>query len=48
MGGDPVNKPGSNERLPYVYIKIDELPGVKYLQGDKIEHINYVREINVR
>jgi DNA polymerase elongation subunit (family B) len=41
---DPGNKPASNERLPYVYIKIDELPGVKYLQGDKIEHINYVRE----
>ena len=43
---DPGNKPASNERLPYVYIKIDELPDVKYLQGDKIEHINYVRENN--
>ena len=42
---DPGNKPASNERLPYVYIKIDEQPGVD-LQGDKIEHINYVREHN--
>jgi DNA polymerase elongation subunit (family B) len=41
---DPGNKPASNERLPYVYIKIDEQPGVDYLQGDRIEHINYVRE----
>jgi DNA polymerase elongation subunit (family B) len=41
---DPGNKPASNERIPYVYIKINELPGVDYLQGDRIEHINYVRE----
>ena len=41
---DPGNKPASNERIPYVYIKIKELPGVDYLQGDRIEHINYVRE----
>ena len=41
---DPGNKPASNERIPYVYIKIDEKPGVEYLQGDRIEHINYVRE----
>jgi hypothetical protein len=41
---DPGNKPASNERIPYVYIKIDEKPGIEYLQGDRIEHINYVRE----
>ena len=41
---DPGNKPSSNTRIPYVYIKINELPGVDYLQGDRIEHINYVRE----
>lgn len=41
---DPGTKPASNERIPYVYIKIDEKPGVEYLQGDRIEHINYVRE----
>jgi len=43
---DPGNKPACNERIPYVYIKIEEKPGVKYIQGDKIEHINYVREAN--
>ena len=41
---DPGTKPASNERIPYVYIKIEEKPGVEYLQGDRIEHINYVRE----
>lgn len=41
---DPGTKPVPNERIPYVYIKIDEKPGVEYLQGDRIEHINYVRE----
>jgi DNA polymerase elongation subunit (family B) len=41
---DPGNKPQSNERIPYVFIKIKEEPGVEYLQGDRIEHINYVRQ----
>jgi DNA polymerase elongation subunit (family B) len=41
---DPGNKPASNERIPYIYIKIDEKPGVEYLQGDRIEHVNFVRE----
>ena len=41
---DPGNKPSCNERLPYIYIKIDEQPGISYLQGDRIEHVNYVRE----
>ena len=41
---DPGSKPACNERLPYVYIKIEEKPNVEYLQGDRIEHISYVRE----
>jgi DNA polymerase elongation subunit (family B) len=41
---DPGNKPQSNERIPYVFIKIKEEPGIDYLQGDRIEHINYVRQ----
>jgi len=41
---DPGNKPSSNERIPYIYIKIDEKLGVDYLQGDRIEHVTYVRE----
>ncbi len=40
---DPGNKPQSNERIPYVFIKIKEEPGVEYLQGDRIEHVEYVR-----
>ena len=43
---DPGNKPSSNERIPYVYIKIEEKTGVKYIQGDRIEHVDYVRETN--
>ena len=44
MERDPGNKPQSNERIPYVFIKIKEEPNIEYLQGDRIEHINYVRE----
>jgi DNA polymerase elongation subunit (family B) len=45
---DPGNKPASNERIPYVFIKIKEEKGVEYLQGDRIEHINYVRKHNLQ
>ena len=41
---DPGNKPASNERIPYAYIKVEEKDGVKLLQGDKIEHVNYIQE----
>ncbi len=41
---DPGNKPQSNERIPYVFIKIKEELGVDYLQGDRIEHVEYVRK----
>jgi DNA polymerase elongation subunit (family B) len=41
---DPGNKPQSNERIPYVFIKIKEEPGIEYLQGDRIEHVEYVRQ----
>ena len=44
---DPGNKPQSNERIPYVFIKIKEEPNIEYLQGDRIEHINYVRQHNL-
>ena len=45
---DPGNKPASNERIQYVFIKIKEEKGVEYLQGDRIEHINYVRKHNLQ
>jgi DNA polymerase elongation subunit (family B) len=38
---DPGNKPMIGDRIPFVYIKVDK--NVK-LQGDKIEHPDYVRE----
>ena len=41
---DPGNKPQSNDRIPYVFIKIKEEPGIEYLQGDRIEHVEYVRK----
>jgi hypothetical protein len=41
---DPGNKPATNERIPFIFIKIDEQPGIEYLQGDRIEHVSYVRE----
>jgi DNA polymerase elongation subunit (family B) len=40
---DPGNKPQSNERIPYAFIKIKEEPNIEYLQGDRIEHIDYIR-----
>ena len=42
---DPGNKPQVNDRIPFVYIEIDEkkLKGT-ILQGDKIEHPDYIRE----
>lgn len=45
---DPGNKPASNERIPYAYIKVKEKPGVKLLQGDRIEHVNYIKEHNLQ
>ncbi len=42
---DPGNKPQSNDRIPYIYIKVKTNgPKDKILQGDKIEHVNFVRE----
>ena len=42
---DPGNKPQSNDRIPYVYIKTPAVPkGTPVLQGDKIEHPDWIRE----
>jgi DNA polymerase elongation subunit (family B) len=45
---DPGTAPASNERVPYVFIKIKEEPGIDYLNGDRIEHIDYVRKHNLQ
>lgn len=42
---DPGNKPQSNDRIPYVYIDTGKAKrGEKILQGDKIEHPDYIME----
>ena len=41
---DPGNKPQSNDRIPFVYVQVKEKKGVKTLQGDKVEHPQYIRD----
>ena len=41
---DPGNKPKSNDRIPFAYIVVNEKKGEKILQGDRIEHPNYINE----
>lgn len=54
---DPGNKPASNERIQYAYIKPINIDNTstsksktaeKVLQGDKIEHIGYIQENNLK
>ena len=42
---DPGNKPGSNDRIPYVYIQVKDYSG---LQGDRIEHPDYIRDNDLK
>ena len=42
---DPGNKPQVNDRVPYIYI---EKKGKVALQGDRIEHPDYIREHNLQ
>ena len=44
---DPGNAFQSNDRVPYVFVKIEEEKGCKYLQGDRIETPDYIRANNV-
>ena len=41
---DPGNKPMVNDRIPFVYIETKERKGVKMLQGDRIEHPDYINK----
>ena len=43
---DPGNRPGSNERIPFVYIKTAGAV-VPSLQGDRIEHPDYIEQNNL-
>ena len=41
---DPGNKPQSNDRVPFIYIKTNAKKGQKVLQGDKVEHPEYIKQ----
>jgi DNA polymerase elongation subunit (family B) len=41
---DPGNKPQVNDRIPYVYICVPEKKGKRILQGNRIEHPQYIKE----
>lgn len=51
---DPGNKPQVNDRIPYVYVDITEkekkakLKKEKILQGDRIEHPDYIRKAGLK
>jgi len=40
---DPGNKPSSNDRIPFIYIQTKAVKGEKLLQGDKVEHPDFIR-----
>ena len=44
---DPGNKPSSNERIPYIYFQ-QPTGSVLGLQGDRIEHPDYVKANNLK
>ena len=39
---DPGNKPSAGDRIPFVYIQTKKERGKRVLQGDKIEHPEYI------
>ena len=41
---DPGNKPKSNDRIPFAFVVVKEKKGEKLLQGDRIEHPDYINE----
>ena len=43
---DPGNKPQTNNRIPYVFIEVDE--SKVELQGDRVEHPDYVKKHELR
>ena len=45
---DPGSAPVSNDRVPYVFINVKEKKGVKLLQGQKVEHPDFIRENNLQ
>ena len=41
---EPGNKPLPNDRIPYIYIEYKAKRGQTVLQGDKVEHPNFIKE----
>jgi DNA polymerase elongation subunit (family B) len=41
---DPGNAPQLNDRIPFVAIEVKERKGIKLLQGNRIEHPDYILE----
>ena len=42
------NAPQMNDRVPFAYIEVPKLRGQKILQGEKIEHPDYIVENNLK
>lgn len=42
---DPGNKPQSNDRIPFAYVKTKTVPK---LQGDRVEHPDYIKAHNLK
>jgi DNA polymerase elongation subunit (family B) len=45
---DPGNAPQLNDRIPFVAVEVQEKRGQKLLQGNKIEHPEYILENNLK
>ena len=45
---DPGSAPVSNDRVPFVYINVKEQKGKKILQGNRVEHPDFIRENNLK
>ena len=45
---EPGNKPLPNDRIPYIYIQFPEKKGQRVLQGDKIEHPDFIKRNNLK
>jgi DNA polymerase elongation subunit (family B) len=42
------NAPQMNDRVPFAYIEVPKLKGQKILQGEKIEHPEYIIQNNLK
>jgi DNA polymerase elongation subunit (family B) len=45
---DPGNKPQPNDRIPFVYVEVNERRGKVILQGERVEHPQYIKEKNLK